>query len=1057
MDLEQLRVSITAQTQGFKNSMKQLTQSLKNLGSQGKKSGKQAGDGIADGISDGTKRANNSMNGLNSTVSKLGKSIALALSVAKITEFAKECVKLGSDLEESANVVNVTFAGLTSQVEEFTSKSAELLGISKAEAQQQLGVIGTMSKASGLAKQQALEFSKDVMTLGADIQSFYNMTAGEVDTMIKSLYTGETEPFKRIGVDISVAAVEAYKATHAVDGLTNAQIRYQMVCEQTADAQGDMARSSGSWANQVRLLSANFANLKANIGTGLLTVLTPVIRVINTLMAKLVQLSEKFVAVLSAMGFNVTSAVGSGISDMTDVVDTASSSLSGVSDAVDNATSGVSNLGAVADATKKKLKEMMGIDELNIIKSTDTDSSSDSGSGSTGSGAGSGLDGTGDLALEEAEKVEEASSKIANALMWCVEKARLFKKGFNEAFDMNLIEDVKQSFLHLSDAISGVFADGKILGAVDNLLNSIMYNLGKATGSVADTTLRLVNTLIEGLARGIEEKTNFIKEKLVSIFDIQAEINDLVGNIFVDIKDIFEVFGEESAIEFVDNFVQTCITVGLTVAELGQKLGRDLIDGIHKTIDENKEKIKTALSGILNVFSDVMETIKTHVDIAAEKVSEFYDEHIKPFVDYVGDAISRLVGYILDGWNTYIQPVLDEIASEFDELMDEVIQPLIDKFLDFGSSLIECIQAVWDFLEPIVKWLIDVFFKNVSEGIKTVWFLVKTAAEIIEGCIETVLGVISGILDFITGVFTGDWEKAWDGITKIFESFRDGSDKICESLKTLINKAFEWIKGIVVEVITKMKDKALELWEQLKEAIKEKVEKIKTSMQEKWESIKSVVSEKIENIKKTVVEKWDAIKKAPGEAIDKAKTLLATAWEGVKTTVSNKIESIKTNVTTTWNNIKKAIVSPIETARDLVGKAIDKMKSFFNFSWELPKIKLPHFKVSGKFSLNPPSVPSFGIEWYKNGGIMTSPTMFGFNPLTGKSMVGGEAGAEAILPLQKLWDEQNALFNKYLGGNNRQAQPMNLTIKVGNGTLGKIVIDDIHALERSTGAEYLLT
>lgn len=124
--------------------------------------------------------------------------------------------------------------------------------------------------------------------------------------------------------------------------------------------------------------------------------------------------------------------------------------------------------------------------------------------------------------------------------------------------------------------------------------------------------------------------------------------------------------------------------------------------------------------------------------------------------------------------------------------------------------------------------------------------------------------------------------------------------------------------------------------------------------------------------------------------------------EEFKTTIREGFETAKSNVLATFDSIKTGIAEKIDAAREKVHEAIEKIKGFFDFEWELPKIKLPHFSISGKFSLNPPSVPSFGIEWYKSGGIMTDPTVFGFNPFSGKAMVGGEAGAEAIAPIDTL-------------------------------------------------------
>ena len=177
-------------------------------------------------------------------------------------------------------------------------------------------------------------------------------------------------------------------------------------------------------------------------------------------------------------------------------------------------------------------------------------------------------------------------------------------------------------------------------------------------------------------------------------------------------------------------------------------------------------------------------------------------------------------------------------------------------------------------------------------------------------------------------------------------------------------------------------------------------------------AVKTVVTTVFNAIKTTATTVWNGIKSAIETAINTAKNTVSTAVNAVKTTVTSVFNGLKSTVTTVWNGIKSAIETPINAAKTAVSNAIDAIKEKFNFEWSLPKLKLPHFSISGSFSLNPPSVPSFGIEWYKTGGIMMNPTMFGFNG--GNAMVGGEAGAEAILPLAAFYTRLNTMLDSKL-------------------------------------------
>lgn len=148
---------------------------------------------------------------------------------------------------------------------------------------------------------------------------------------------------------------------------------------------------------------------------------------------------------------------------------------------------------------------------------------------------------------------------------------------------------------------------------------------------------------------------------------------------------------------------------------------------------------------------------------------------------------------------------------------------------------------------------------------------------------------------------------------------------------------------------------------------------------------------------------WDTIKAKALEVKDWVVEKFTALRDGITTAFNN----IKNTVTTTWNNIKNAIITPIQSAVAFVKDAIDKIRGFFSgLKIELPHIKLPHFSLQGSFSLIPPSVPKISIDWYKNGGIFTNPTIF---PTSGIGV--GEAGAEAVLPLKKLWDEMDKRFN----------------------------------------------
>lgn len=312
---------------------------------------------------------------------KVGSAVKLALGAAgigAIAQFGKSCIKLGSDLAEVQNVVDVTFGNMSSKVNQFSKDAISQFGLSELSAKKYMGTYGAMAKAFGFNTQQAYDMSAAITGLTGDVASFYNLTTDEAYTKLKSIFSGETETLKELGVVMTQTALDQYAMNNGL-GKTTAQmteqekvmLRYQFVMAQLGLAQGDFARTSNSWANQTRVLTLRFEQLKATLGQGLINVFTPVIKVLNAIIERLQVAADFFKAFTSALFGNAGIAGGgSGIGNPgigNTGNDMGGDLSSGTGQAADNTGKITDDLTESAKQAKKIERALMSFDEINKL------------------------------------------------------------------------------------------------------------------------------------------------------------------------------------------------------------------------------------------------------------------------------------------------------------------------------------------------------------------------------------------------------------------------------------------------------------------------------------------------------------------------------------------------------------------------------------------------------------------------------------------------------------------------------------------------------------------
>ena len=489
-------------------------------------------------------------------------------------------------------------------------------------------------------------------------------------------------------------------------------------------------------------------------------------------------------------------------------------------------------------------------------------------------------------------------------------------------------------------------------------------------------------------------------------------------------------------------------------------------DGIKAKFDEFGQGIVDRLNALGFEFEDITEVMKAVWDGFCEVLAPIFEGVFQQISNILNEALDILTGLfdifagIFTGdWDMVWQGVQEVFGAVWDFVV-ATFENWISTFTSLADTVLGWFGTDWETVWTNVKtffsdtWnAISSFFSGILTGIKT--FFTDTWNAIV----SFFSGILSGIYSSVTGTMT----EIHDTFTNIWDSITGFLSGAWETIKNIVTVGIMAVKEIIsaaFQIITlpfrfiweNCKDTVLSIWETIKSVIGEKIDAVKEKITTVTTAISNVASAAWNAISSTASSLWEGIKGTIGSKIDAAKEKVSTAtstitsvassawssvssaasskWESVRSTISSKLSSAQSTVSSLisgitstmssglssalstvsgkFSSIYSTISSKMSAARDAVGNAISALKSKFNFSWSLPHLKLPHVSISGSFSINPPSVPHFGISWYKDGGILTRPTIFG---AAGNNLLaGGEAGAEAVVPLATLWDKLETMI-----------------------------------------------
>ena len=785
----------------------------------------------------------------------LAKAIGIGLSAKAILDFGKNCLDLGSDLAEVQNVVDVTFTSMSGKIDEFAQNAAMQFGLSETMAKRYAGTFGAMSKAFGFAEADAAEMSMTLTGLAGDVASFYNIDQDAAYTKLKSVFSGETQSLKDLGIVMTQTALDQFalqngfgKTTAAMSEQEKVALRYQFILSKLSDVSGDFARTSDGWANQVRILKLQFESLCSVIGSVLIEALSPAIQTLNSFMGALVKAANTFKSFVFALfGKESQDMMAGTAAAISDVGVSAADAMDGLGESAGNA----------ADDTKKAANDiqraLMGFDQINKLSAASSASSS-GGSGGSGGGASAGSLGDVSSALKNtAYEISESESpltgfferlfdplkkawdNVGSGVMTAIQTAfntikqtavdigtsfmNVWTNGTGQAYVESLLTKW-QSFANIVSALAGTFdAAWNAGGRGDSVIQSIF---DKATA---------VNNLIGSIGQAFANVWNDgIGERIWgNILDIIRDCNNFVGNLATSISDAWNTAGRGEGIWTailtpVNTILEHIRNITSATAEWAANLDfGPLLDSVQRVLEaidpiadlagsglealwENVLKplaswtIEDAVPAALGVFSGALDVLKSAIEAISPYAKTFWDDFLEPIAEWTGDAIVTVLNGMADAlsglsqWISENSAIVAGMAAFVATLVTlNGLAGLAGIITGIGAAVGGFITALSMASSPLA--LIEAFaIANPFGAIAVAVGLLVAAGVALYENWDTVCQWAETLKEKVSDAFSaiGDWVSgAWENIKSIPGKIKDTIDALLDYISKI---EIDWMK-----------------------------------------------------------------------------------------------------------------------------------------------------------------------------------------------------------------------------------------------------------------------
>lgn len=764
----------------------------------------------------GIKSAGNTIksSGIETSLKKIGKLAIAAFSVKAIVNFGKECINLGSDLQEVQNVVDVTFGSLNTEVNNFAQNAIEQFGLGQTVTKKYVGTFGAMAKAFNFSNKEALAMSETLTGLAGDVASFYNLTSDEAYTKLKSVFTGETETLKDLGVVMTQNALDQYalangygKTTAKMTEQEKVALRYKFVLDKLSLANGDFARTSDSWANQTRVLSLRFNELKATLGQGFINIFTPIVKGINWVLSKLQVLANAFKS-FTEMIFGNAGGDSSGSSVVSDLATDASS-----------ASDAISGIGDSATSTAKKLKSLASFDTAQVLKN-DNDNSSSGGSGAGGINTSS---------LNLTDGIKQQVSDIGN-ILGDIDLEPLINS-FNKLKEAAepLVTNIKDGLKWLYDNVLVPLAKWTIQDLLPAFLNLIAGAL-KVLNPLIEAFKPIFQWFWDNFLQPIASWTGgVIVNTLNGLADILTKIGDWMSNNKQTVTNmeiaVLGFFGAWKVTELMAFIAQSggVITVlknmataiwactGAKIADKAETLALTLMyakDFVVSLASGTAALIKQAAQWVINTAMKIADTTATVAMTvatgAATAATWLFNAALAVLtspITLVVAAIAALIAIIvllIKNWDW-----VKEVTQNVIEAIKNVVSKGIEKVKEILSNVINFIKENWQSLLLLIVNPFAGAFKLLYDNCDGFRNFVDNFVQKVISFFQKLWQNVQNIFSNIGNFFSNVWSRISNTFTKLGTSIgnaisnavKSGINGVISLIERTINRAISLING----------------------------------------------------------------------------------------------------------------------------------------------------------------------------------------------------------------------------------------------------------------------